>query len=175
MHLIDIAGNSVRAGATLVKITIEVEENQRMLKLIISDNGRGMDALMVEKATDPFVTTRTTRKVGLGLPLLKMNAEQTGGGISIKSIPGKGTDVMTWFNFSHVDCIPVGDLPGVIALIMSGNPDVDFLFEIKNDALCFKLSTLDIKDALDGVSIANPAVVKIIREMVDVSLLSTFY
>lgn len=172
MHIMDITRNSVRAGASLIGIRLDVFKTENVLQMTIKDNGCGMDSDMILRVTDPFVTSRTTRKVGLGLPFLKMNAEQTGGALSIQSQPGEGTVVTATFIYSHIDCIPLGDIQGTIALIMSGNPNQEFEFEICMDELVFTLKSIEIKEALDGISIANPAVAKMIGEMVDTSLLS---
>ena len=172
MHIMDITRNSVRAGASLIGIRLEVFKTERVLQMTIKDNGCGMDPDMILRVTDPFVTSRTTRKVGLGLPFLKMNAEQTGGALTIQSQPGEGTVVSATFNYSHIDCIPLGDIQGTVALIMSGNPNQEFEFEICKDESVFMLKSIEIKEAMYGISIANPAVAKMIAEMVDTSLLS---
>lgn len=172
MHIMDITRNSVRAGASLIGIRLDVYKAEKLLKMTIKDNGCGMDSEMILRVTDPFVTSRTTRKVGLGLPFLKMNAEQTGGALSIQSKPGEGTVVTATFYCSHIDCVPLGDIQGTVALIMSGNPNQDFEFEICKDESLFALKSTEIKEALDGISIANPSVAKMIGEMVDTNLLS---
>lgn len=131
-----------------------------------SDNGCGMDAGMVQRVTDPYTTTRTTRKVGLGLPLLKMSAQQTGGGLDIWSEKGKGTKVTSVFYVHHIDCVPPGDLPGTATLLITGNPKVDFRFEFNTGEEIFAISTPEIREALETVDINQPAVVRFIREMI---------
>jgi anti-sigma regulatory factor (Ser/Thr protein kinase) len=167
MHIIDIVQNSVRAGASFVKINIEVKEPGNVLVLEISDNGCGMDSEMVKSVVDPFVTSRTKRKVGLGLPFLKMNAENTGGNISIESEPGKGTVVTALFYLSHIDCIPFGDVSGSVALTISGNPNVDFVFGFRGSNGDFLLDSREIKKELDGISIGHPKVVTFLKEMIE--------
>jgi signal transduction histidine kinase len=170
-HLLDIVGNSLRAGASLIEIGMEVLESEEALVLSIRDNGCGMSPEMVAQVTDPFFTSRTTRKVGLGLPFLKMNTEQTGGSIRIESEEGKGTRVEALFYHHHIDCIPMGDLKGVMALIMSGNPNADFVLTLKRGSNTFEIKSVDIKEVLGDVRINHPRVTRFIKEMLDFSLL----
>lgn len=129
-HITDIASNSVRAGATRILLDIAVMEDATIR---IADNGCGMDAKTIAQVTDPFYTTRTTRKVGLGIPFLIQNAEQTGGFVKIESEPGKGTEVTARFVTSHIDCPPWGDLPGTVAMLISGNPDINICFSFQKN------------------------------------------
>lgn len=170
-HILDIVGNSIRAGASLIEIGLEMRLKEQALVLRIRDNGCGMSAEMVAKVTDPFVTSRTTRKVGLGLAFLKMNAEQTGGSLVVHSEEGKGTLVEVWFYNHHIDCVPMGDLKGSMALIMSGNPKVDFVLSLKRGADTFEIKSADIKEVLGDVPIHHPKVGRFIKEMMDFSLL----
>ncbi|WP_232468296.1 ATP-binding protein [Alkalitalea saponilacus] len=166
MHMMDIARNSVRAGAKVVEISLNFQSIDNSMELSISDDGCGMDQETVNKVTDPFVSTRITRKVGLGLPFLKMNAEQTGGSISIDSEPGRGTRVKAGFLRGHIDCIPLGDIPGTVALLICGTPDVDFIIHITQDEKRFNLNSKEVKDELGDVGVYNPEVVNFLREMV---------
>lgn len=166
MHVMDIARNSVEAGAALVEVSFRLDKTNGKLEVGFKDNGCGMDADMVQRVTDPFTTTRTTRKVGLGLPLLKMSAQQTGGSLDIRSEKGKGTQVTTVFNVHHIDCVPPGDLSGTATLLIAGNPGVDFRFEFNTGEEAFAISTPDIREALETMDINQPAVVKFIREMI---------
>jgi signal transduction histidine kinase len=170
-HLLDIVGNSIRAGASLIEVGLEVLVSEEVLVLQIRDNGCGMSPEMVATVTDPFVTSRTTRKVGLGLPFLKMNAEQTGGFIKVESEEGQGTLVEALFYHHHIDCVPMGDLKGTMALIMSGNPNVDFVLSLKRGSDTFEIKSADIKEVLGDVSINHPKVGRFIKEMLDFSLL----
>ena len=120
LHIIDIVQNSVRADATLVNLTIEI--SGEVLIIRIGDNGCGMTAETLQKVTDPFYTTRTTRKVGLGLPFFKQSAEQSGGELIIESEVGMGTVVTATFGLHHLDRPPMGDLSETVSLVMSGNP-----------------------------------------------------
>ena len=108
MNILDVAENSVRAGASLIRITVDISRELDRLNIVIEDNGCGMTAEQVAHVTDPFFTTRTTRKVGLGVPFFKMAAESTGGSFSIESVPGQGTVVTAVFGLSHIDRMPLG-------------------------------------------------------------------
>ena len=167
LHIMDIAQNSVRAKATEIGITIEECQSKNILSVTISDNGSGMSEEVVKKAVDPFYTSRTTRKVGMGLPLFKMNAEMSGGGLKILSEPGKGTEVKATFMYDHIDRPPMGDIGGTIALLMSGNPGIDFFFRYSYREKEWDLSTPDLKDALGDTSVNDLKVVKYLKEMIN--------
>ena len=163
MHILDIAENSVRAGATEVTVGLNYQNDR--LELLVRDNGCGMDAEKVRSITDPYMTSRTSRKVGLGLPFLKMNAEQTGGGIEVASEPGKGTRVKASFVTSHIDCIPQGDLPATLASLITGHPGVNFHIRINRNGDVFDISTAEILEILDGIPVSHPKVGVFIRNM----------
>lgn len=164
MNVLDVAENSVAAGATLTHITLALEPAQHRLTLTIADNGKGMPPEMVARVTDPFCTTRTTRKVGLGLPFLKMAAELTGGTLTITSEVGKGTEVTAVFTLGHIDLMPLGDMAGTVAALMQCNPDIDFVYTVTRDAQTFTADTRELRAVLDGVSFAVPEVALWLRE-----------
>lgn len=128
LNVMDIAQNSISAGASLITITVEEDAALDELMISIGDNGRGMTPEQVQHVTDPFFTTRTTRSVGLGVPLFKMEAEMTGGRFSIESTVGVGTTTTAVFKPSSVDMIPLGDINGTINMLVMMNPDLDFLY-----------------------------------------------
>lgn len=166
-HIMDILQNSTRAGATQIEFTLKIEKKNDKLTLIFKDNGCGMDAEMLEKVTNPFFTTRTTRKVGLGLPLLKQNAEMTGGEFSIHSVPEQGTEINCTFQLSHVDIKPMGDIPGTIVLTVSAHPQLHFLFHYVNDEKSYTFDTAEVYEALDGMSVQNPEIMQFLKEMIE--------
>ena len=125
LHILDIVKNSVTAGASHIDLKLE-ETAEQILTITIADDGKGMSPEFLASVTDPFTTTRTTRKVGLGLPLYRMAAEQTGGSFSIESVEGEGTTVTAVFHRDHLDCPPMGDLAGTVALLIQGSPWIDF-------------------------------------------------
>lgn len=164
MNILDIAQNSVRADATLIGISLE--EADGMLTLAIADNGKGMDADMVQRVTDPFTTTRTTRKVGLGLPFLKMAAELTGGSMDIESKVGVGTTVTARFTAGHIDLAPLGDMGATISALVQTSPDIDFVYTRKINGRSFVFDTREVRDILEGVPLSEPAVAVFIREYI---------
>ena len=163
-HITDITANSIRANAS--EIGLSVEEQDTRIVIRITDNGSGMDAETARRVTNPFYTTRTTRKVGLGLPFLIQNAEQTGGSVTLTSEPGKGTEVRAVFHSDHIDCPPWGDLPGTVALLITGNPEINDCFEYRSGETGYSISTNEIKEILDGVPLSYPKVMLLIKEMI---------
>jgi signal transduction histidine kinase len=166
MNILDIAENSVRARATLVQICLEQITAEDLQTLTVTDNGDGMDAATAARVTDPFTTTRTTRKVGLGLPFLQMAARQTGGDLTIESAPGEGATVIATFGLSHIDLMPLGDIGGTVAALAQAGQAVDFTFRFSRDGRAFSFDTREIRRILDGVPLGEPAVAVFIREHV---------
>lgn len=167
-HITDIASNSVRAGATRISLEITIHEDHTTIR--ITDNGCGMDAETVSRITNPFYTTRTTRKVGLGIPFLIQNAEQAGGHVSITSEPGKGTAVTACFITSNIDCPPMGDLPGTVAMLISGNPGINVCFSYRKEELLFEISSKDLQSVFEDIPLSHPKVILAIREMIAANL-----
>ncbi|MBQ2713220.1 MAG: ATP-binding protein [Clostridia bacterium] len=156
LHILDIAKNSVRAKATLITLGVEVDDAADTLVFSVKDNGCGMSEELLKTVTDPFTTTRTTRKVGLGLPLLRTNTELTGGGIEITSTVGVGTLVKATFGLSSIDRMPLGDLSETVITLVSGSPEVDFVLNVKRGEQEFCFDTAAIKQML-GVSVLDEA------------------
>ncbi len=162
LYVLDISMNSVRAGASEIVITI-VEEGE-WLTFTVSDNGCGMTAEQLEKLDNPFFTTRKTRKVGLGIPFLKMLAEMTGGYVKIESVSEKvsekhGTTTKAVFGRHHIDFIPLGDMTSTVTTLIQGSPDIDFTFIHKTEKGEVKLSCREIREVLgDDISLAEPDV-----------------
>ena len=151
LNILDIAQNSISAGASL--ITIEVSENTTDNTLLIGiyDNGKGMSEEQVKSVIDPFFTTRTTRKVGMGIPLFKMAAEQTGGRLEIKSELGVGTEVRAYFKTDSVDFTPLGDVASTIQMLITMNTDRDFVYKHSVNEKEFVCDTREIKEILGDV------------------------
>ena len=165
-HVLDIIQNSVAAGATLIEIMVCEEETSDLYAFEIKDNGRGMSLAEIEMAIQPFYTTRTTRKVGLGLPLLKQNTELAGGKLLVDSVPGSGTTVRAEFRLSHIDRPPAGDFPGVFVLSALGHPAVDFTYRHTTLYGQFAISTAEIRETLEGMPLHTPGVRKAIQDLV---------
>ncbi len=169
LNVLDIAKNSVRAKATL--ISIRIEENTDKLVLAITDNGCGMSREMLEGVDDPFCTTRTTRKVGMGIPLLKLACEQTGGGVTITSrheseYPDThGTEVVATFYKNHIDFTPIGDIVSTVTTLLQGNPEIDWEFAHVSDVLDVSMDTREMRVVLgDDVPLNEPSVLLWIEE-----------
>lgn len=158
LHILDIVQNSISAGSTLIKIT--VLEDREYLSFTVTDNGRGMSPELVAAVEDPFTTGRTERKVGLGIPLLKQAAMQTGGGISIKSREGEGTEICARFGFGHIDRQPLGDMAQTMLLLITSNAGIDFVYEHRIVDKSFSLDTRQIKETLGDVPVTEPSVTR---------------
>ena len=156
LNILDVAKNSVTAGATRILIT--VDETPEKLTITIVDNGCGMTPEFVSRVTDPFTTTRTTRKVGLGLPLMKMEAQMSGGDLVIESEVGVGTTVTTWFDPTNIDMPPLGDLVSSIITLIQGSPDIDFVFTHRKNDSEYTLDTGEIRLIMGDISLSEPEI-----------------
>lgn len=163
LNVLDVTENSVKAKATNIEILLTEDENA-ILTLVISDNGCGMDAETVKRVTDPFYTTRTTRKVGLGVPLLKLAAEQTGGTFSVRSEVGKGTEVRATFDTKSIDFTPIGDMTSTMVTLIMGSPDINFTYRHKTPRGEVELLTSELRAQLGEVPLNHPDVIQWIRE-----------
>ena len=159
LNLLDIAENSVKAEATLTQLLLTQEGD--VLTFQVVDDGRGMTEEVLKGVVDPFYTTRTTRKVGLGLPLLRMAAEQTGGTMTVQSRhrdthpDDHGTVVTAVFHTDHIDCPPVGDLVATVTTLIQGHPDTDFYFCHSIEGEKVELDTRELRQVLGEVSLAE--------------------
>ncbi len=166
LHLLDIVQNSLVAGATFIKVYIGENPVDNQVTMTIGDNGKGMTPQQLERLSDPFFTSRTTRKVGLGVPLLRQAAEQAGGGLEVTSEPGKGTTLSVWFEYSHLDRPPMGDLPNAMVLLISANPLVEFEYTYEYDHRSYCIATPEIREVLDGLPLTDVHVIKMLQEMI---------
>ena len=158
LHILDIVKNSVAAGAEHIDLTLR-ETAEQALTVVIADDGRGMSPEFLAAVADPFTTTRTTRKVGLGLPLYRLTAEQTGGEMEIRSTEGVGTTVTAVFHRDHLDCPPMGDLPGTVALLIQGSPQVEFTLVHTTPKGEYEFTTQEIREYLgDDISLDEPEI-----------------
>ncbi len=167
LNVLDIAQNSIRADASLIEIRLTERSTDQFLEISISDNGCGMTAEQVAHVMDPFFTTRTTRKVGLGVPFFKMSAEATGGTFSIVSEPGKGTTTTASYCTGHIDMLPLGDMNATILTLITMNPDRDFLYRRSMDDKVYTLDTRELKAVLEDVPLNAPEVSAYIKESLE--------
>ena len=175
LHLLDLAQNSITAGASLVTIRLTLGED-RMLTMELSDDGKGMSPELLARVTSPFATTRTTRKVGLGIPMMKENAEKAGGTFSLESEEGKGTTLTCSMDTGHIDCLPLGDLSGTLLSLMLTNPLFpDFLFEGRSPKGEGSFDTREVRQALGSdIPFNEPSVAAWLKEALDEEINSIF-
>lgn len=173
LNILDVAENSTRAEATLVEISICADRKADTLTVVIGDNGCGMTPEQVSQVTDPFFTTRTTRKVGLGIPFYKYAAESTGGSFSIQSELGKGTRVTAVFGLSHIDRMPLGDISGTIHTLVVYHPDTDFRYTYRYNGRSFALDTREFREILGDVPLDTPEVSSYIMDYLTENKLET--
>ena len=166
LNVLDIAQNSVSAGATLITISVFINRGEDALSISIEDNGCGMSGEVCQKVCDPFYTTRTTRKVGMGLPFFKMAAEQTGGSFTLSSAPGEGTQVKAVFVFSSIDRAPLGDMASTVSSLVQCSPDIDFIYTLCDEEERFTFDTREVRAVLGGVPLDSPDVSLFIKDYV---------
>ncbi|MBQ3100979.1 MAG: sensor histidine kinase [Clostridia bacterium] len=158
LNILDITKNSVKAEAKNISIIL-TEDESGLLTLTITDDGCGMSADVLKRVTDPFCTSRTTRKVGLGIPLLKMASEQTGGSVEIDSALGVGTTVQATFDTKHIDFTPLGDIVSTVTILIMGSPEIDFVFKHKTPEKEVNLDTKELRQVLGEVPLSSPEVI----------------
>lgn len=168
LHVLDIVENSTKAGAKLVRIGVAVDHTADSLTVTVDDDGAGMDEAQVARVTDPFYTSRTTRKVGLGVPFFKYAAEITGGTFCITSQKGVGTKVEARFVLSSIDCIPLGDIGATIFTLVICHQDTDFVYTYgcrgAEGMKAFTLDTRELREILGGVPFDEPDVSAYIKD-----------
>ncbi|HHV18064.1 MAG TPA: ATP-binding protein [Thermoanaerobacterales bacterium] len=170
LHILDVVQNSLGAKASVIEINIEENIKKDLLIIEIKDNGSGMDEKMTKKVMDPFFTTRTTRKVGLGIPLFVHAAKSCGGDFKIQSEKGKGTAIEASFVLSHIDRAPIGSMADTMVSLVAMRPDVDFVYRHCVGDQVFILDTQEIKKTLQEVPLNNPMVLDWIKRFIEDNL-----
>jgi hypothetical protein len=170
LHILDVAENGINAGADRVGITVEEARKDNRLRIIITDNGRGIPADLLRNVTNPFYTTRTTRRVGLGLSLLEAAALQCNGSMRVESIEGRGSKIIAEFDYDHIDRAPLGDMTGTLVSLIIGYPDVDFEYLHTVDNRRFEMKTIDIRNMFGGRPVSDPAVFRKLRTILQEGL-----
>ena len=170
LHLLDIAENSVAAESKNISVHVHEDLLKDRLSASVIDDGHGMDAATAQQVQDPFYTTRTTRNVGLGIPLLKLAAEQAEGSFSLESDPGKGTWVEAEFRHGHIDRMPLGDLSATFLTLLISHPQIDwtFLYRVTDrnkDGREFLFESADLKRELGDISLTEPEVLTFLRSL----------
>jgi len=170
LHILDIIQNSIVAKADLISIAICEDLATDQLTIEIADNGKGIDAEILKNVADPFYTSRTTRKVGMGLSLFRQAAEQCEGTLTIESKLHSGTKVKVMMKNSHIDKQPMGDIAGVVSLMVASNPAIDFEYRHQTNRGVYEFNSREIKQELDEIPISDPKIVKFMREMIQENL-----
>ena len=175
LHLLDIAENSVAAESKNISIHVHEDLLHDRLSASVIDDGRGMDAKTAQQVQDPFYTTRTTRNVGLGIPLLKLAAEMAEGSFSLQSEPGKGAWVEAEFRHSHIDRMPLGDLSSTFLTLLISHPQIDWTFlyrvtEKNKQSRDFIFESAELKSELGDISLTEPEVLMFVRGLFEEGL-----
>jgi hypothetical protein len=170
LHILDIAENGITAGADCIQIEVNERRAEDLLTIIIEDNGHGMPPDKFQNPTDPFITTRKTRRVGLGLSLLAAAAERCEGKMAIETEPDRGTRVEATFRYDHIDRAPVGDMAATITTLIMGNPQIDFVYTHIIDNRDFVLDTRDLKEDAQDLSLTDPVLIHHLTQSIRNSL-----
>ena len=166
LHILDIAENSVAAKASNISIRINEDSTNDTLRIVVQDDGVGMTPEIAAKVTDAFYTTRTTRKVGLGLPLLKLAAESCNGFLTVSSKVNSGTNITVEFQHSHIDRMPLGDVCSTFLSLLVSYPAIHWTFAYEVDQQSFLFDDSPFKECLEGVSLTEPDVLAFLRETI---------
>lgn len=166
LHLLDIVQNSLKAGSSRIEIRIDADQAQDRLTIEVIDNGSGMNADFLAKVTDPFVTTRTTRSIGLGIPLFRESATITGGSFSITSTPGAGTTVVAAYVLSSIDRLPLGDIADTMTGLVLSDPSQDYVLVFTAGDKRFELDLGEVRRQLIDVPLNDPTVLEWLGEMI---------
>ncbi len=176
LHIYDIVENSINAQASLIEVIISYNTNSKLFSFTVIDNGKGMDDVTIKKVSDPFFTTRKTRKVGLGLSLLKQNCELAGGKLTIESKLNKGTRVEAIFDTGHIDCLPIGDIAGVLSLLMTVRQGYRLKITlIKNNEEFFNLDSDSVDKIFENVTIEPHEYKLAISQLLDYQIKQLIY
>ena len=170
LHILDVVENGIAAGGNCIWIKVEEDHRADQLKIVIRDNGRGMPIEKLQNINDPFITSRTTRRVGLGLSLLAAAAERCEGTMRVDTAPGKGTEVETTFQHSHIDRAPLGDMAATITTLIIGNPEIDFVYSHRINGEEFSLDTREIRAEMEDLSLSDPVIIHHLAESIRSSL-----
>ena len=172
LHIHDLSENSITAGATLIRIALCAEDG--VLTLRLTDNGKGMSPELLARVEDPFTTSRTERKVGMGIPFFKLACEQTGGSFRIASELGKGTELTGRLMIGNIDRIPLGDVGETVSMLILESPETRFVLELTARGESFTLDTDEVREQLDGAPISDFEILQWIKEYVNESVLNIF-
>ena len=166
LHILDIVENGIAAGGNCVWIDVDEARKKDLIKIVIRDNGRGMPIEKRDNINDPFITSSTTREVGLGLSLLSAATERCDGALRVDTQPGKGTEVKATFRYSHIDRAPLGDMAVTITTLIIGDAGIDFVYSHCIDGNHFCLDTREIRAEMEDLSLSDPVVIQHLTETI---------
>lgn len=170
LNILDIVQNSVRARADVISVEINESVAEDLYRIVITDNGAGISKEILKDVTDPFVTTRTKRRMGLGLALLKYHSELAGGEMRISSETGKGTQITSTFLFSHIDRQPLGDISGILTILIAANPQINFIYRHSTDKGEYMFSSKETKQYLEVETLSGSLLHEDIKSMINENL-----
>ena len=170
LHILDIVQNSIKAEAKNITVEIVESVSEDKLTITVIDDGCGMSEEFLARVRDPFTTTRTTRKTGMGISLFEAAAQQTGGGLAIRSKLGEGTTLTVWFGLSSIDRAPLGDMAGTMETIIGGAPDIDYVYRHVTDKGEFVLDTKELRQMLGDVPLNVPDILSWINGYIEEGL-----
>lgn len=166
-HILDIAENSILAGAKLITISVTEDSTVNLLTIEISDDGCGIEAEAISRVLDPFYTTKNVRRIGLGLPLLADAAKTSGGKLDLQSQRGQGTKVTATFQLNHIDRQPLGNMSLTLITLIAANLDIDFIYNHRHNDRQFCLDTREVRNIIDNVPINHPEIIKYLRGVIE--------
>lgn len=174
LHILDVAENSIDAGADTIQIKIMDKEAEDKFILQIKDNGKGMSREMINNVLDPFFTTKTVRRFGLGIPLLAQAADECNGRFLIESEEGKGTLVTAEFQRSHIDRKPLGDMGATMMVLVGGHPEIDFEVLYEKEGFSYRMDTKELRAELDGLPLNLPRILQFIKDDMNEALMEVY-
>ncbi|HWR40943.1 MAG TPA: ATP-binding protein [Patescibacteria group bacterium] len=174
LHILDLVQNSIEANATTVKLEVIEDRSDDRLIIRVTDNGRGMDEKIRQLVIDPFITTRTTRRIGLGLPLMEMSSKRCDGYLHIDSVPGQGTTVEAMYRHSHLDRPPLGNMVETIKTILVANSELHFTYHHSVNGRTFSISSLELHDILGDVPLSHPDVLGWLHDYLTVNIANLY-
>lgn len=170
LHILDIAENSLRAGASFLAIAIERDLQADTLTITIADNGCGMTPAELARAADPFYSTKEKRRTGLGIALMAQAAERAGGSFIMESQPGKGTQSKAVFQNSHIDRQPLGNLAATITALVLAEPKINLQLCCSCGPRQYCLDTRELREQLDGLPLNHIEVLSFLRDTITKSI-----
>jgi len=167
LFLLDIANNSITAQATLIIIKLIIDPLKDVIRMVVSDNGCGMDEETIQAVISPFYSTRTTRKIGLGIPLIKQSCEASNGSFELQSKVNEGTTLTMEWQYSHIDTVPIGDIGATMMTLIGANSKIDYLLHYQSESNALVFDTREVKTQLGEDDLSDPEVLGYLRDYIN--------